>query len=174
MRKALATVLLGLALIFAALVFVPTDGLLSKDPPSIQAVSLSHVLSELDAAKAEGQVAVLYIWASWCPACTQSLPNVDRLVRKWESDDVRILIVSVDRELAELERMLKLTGAEFEPLCIPAVPDGKLDAALVARGAKPSGAIPYGVVFDRQGAVYRQWTGWVSMDAWNGTMEELL
>ena len=146
--------------------------MLARGSAEVQPVSLSAVAQRVQDSR--GQVSVLYVYASWCPACQTALPNLNRVVRRFEDRGVAFTIVSIDKDLDALQDLLDVTGAAFDPLCVPAVRDGAVDDLLTGLGAKPSGSIPYGVVFDREGAVYREWTGWRSMDAWDGALEELL
>jgi len=46
--------------------------------------------------------------------------------------------------------------------------------AVAGLGAKYPEVIPYGAVFDQEGKLFREWTGWQSIEAWEGAMEELL
>lgn len=174
MRNAAAAAVLGvLCLVLVGLIFLPTKGLL-RGSPDVRPVALNYVVEQVLEARAANQIAVLYLWASWCPACQDSLPNLNRVVRRWEGKDVRFIVVSVDQDLEALEQMLEITGASFEPLCVPAAPKEKLLEAMAGLGAEYPSRIPYGAVFDREGKLYRQWTGWRGMDAWEGAIEELL
>jgi thiol-disulfide isomerase/thioredoxin len=162
-------VALGFLLVSPAIVWSIVDAL--RGTPEVQPVSMAAVAKRVQAS--QGQVSVLYVYASWCPACEQSLPTLNRVVRRFE-DDVAFTVVSVDKDLDALQDMLNETGAAFEPLCVPAARDGALSGLLEGLGAKPIEAVPYGVVFDADGNVYREWTGWRSMDAWDGALTEVL
>ena len=173
MRNAMAIVLLALCLILAAVILLPRGNRISRSV-SVQPVALSHVVGQLTEARAQGQVSVLYLYASWCDACEASMPNLNRVARRYSDEGVRFVIVSVDEDPEALEQMLRMTGAAFEPLCTPAAPPEKLRAAVAGLGGTYPEVIPYGVVFDGTGKPYREWTGWRSWAAWEGTMEELL
>lgn len=145
---------------------------LARGSVEVMPVSMSAVAQRVEAAR--GEVSVLYVYASWCPSCQTALPTLNRVVRRFEDRGVSFTVVSIDKDLDALQELLDVTGAAFDPLCVPAAREGAVGELLESLGAKPSGSIPYGVVFDREGAVYREWTGWHSMDAWDGALEELL
>ena len=140
--------------------------------PDVVPVSLSAVSARVQAAR--GHPSVLYVYASWCEACQTALPTLNRAVKRFEDQGVTFTIVTIDKDLDALQELLDETGAAFEPFCVPAAREGAISDLLTGLGAKPSGAIPYGVVFDSEGKVYREWTGWHSMDAWDGALSELL
>ncbi|MCP4872653.1 MAG: hypothetical protein GY898_28510 [Proteobacteria bacterium] len=95
-------------------------------------------------------------------------------MKQWEGDDIKFVIVSVDTDIGALEDMLGLTGATFTPYIVPAAPQPKLLAAVAGLGGTYPEVIPYGIVLDRDGKVFREWAGWQSIEAWEGAMEELL
>ena len=116
---------------------------------------------------------MLYLYASWCASCQQSMKNLNIVVNRW-GDDVEFVVVSVDENPLELQELLDKTGAAFDPLNAAAAPKEKIKAMVTALGAAYPEVIPYGVVFDRSGAPTRQWQGYRSMMAWEGAIEEVL
>lgn len=99
-----------------------------------------------------GKVVLIDVWATWCPPCRKSLPEVAALQKKGGTD-FHVLAVSVDRGgwsdvnpfLASnaslgLEAMIPGPGAGLEPF-------GSISA------------IPTTIVVDRQGRIRERWMG---------------
>ena len=169
----LKTIGLVFAILIAVLAAVGTVVKLTHPPIEVQPVSLSVVEARINAARERGSPAVLYLYASWCDSCQASLRNLNIVANRW-GDDVDFVIVSVDEDPLELEKLLNITGAAFDPLNVAAAPKEKIKAMVTGLGATYPESIPYGVVFDRTGAPTREWKGWRSMMAWEGSIEEVL
>lgn len=104
-----------------------------------------------------GHVLVLDFMSSWCQTCTEALPNVERLAKRWHARGVRIWVVSIDAERADLEAVLKripitlpvlLDRREtwFKHFKLAAVPTAVVlgrDGKLVAFVNDPPGAMRY-------------------------------
>lgn len=163
--------LLGLLLVIG-LVGRLIAGLL-VEPVVASPVSLSAVEQRLLSARADGRPAVLYLYASWCPACQSSILNLNRSVRRF-GDEVSFVVVSLDEDPEALEALLDLTGAEFEPLVVPAASQEKVEELVGRLGGDYPEVIPYGAVVSREGTVRYEWSGTRSMTAWEGALEEAL
>ena len=50
---------------------------------------------EIDSAGLRGNVVVLDLWATWCPACRRELPELDRLYRRYQGNS-RLRFWAVD------------------------------------------------------------------------------
>lgn len=55
----------------------------------------------IDNAQLEGKVVVFDFWATWCPACRASLPDMRELTKKYGPDKVRVVSVSADKNDAQ-------------------------------------------------------------------------
>lgn len=145
---------------------------LTKPTADVQPVSMTAVQARIAASR--GQPTVVYVYASWCPACQTAIPDLNRVVRRYADRGVAFTVVSIDEDIDALQTLLDDTGVEFDPLVVPAAPEGAVSSLLEGLGANPAGAIPYGLVLDPAGQVHREWTGWRSLDAWKGTLDEVL
>ena len=65
---------------------------------SDQAVSLSDF---------RGKVVLLDFWATWCPPCRMSIPELVKVQHKYRDDGLEILGISLDDPQDELVRYLK-------------------------------------------------------------------
>lgn len=67
-----------------------------------------------------GKLLVLNFWATWCPPCIEELPSLDQFARRYASQGVTVLAVSVDaseqryRELLDRVRPAFLTVRDPE------------------------------------------------------------
>jgi thiol-disulfide isomerase/thioredoxin len=54
-----------------------------------------------------GKVVYLDFWASWCPPCLESLPQIDRLSKAFPEDAFQVLAVNVDSKPKKALKFLK-------------------------------------------------------------------
>lgn len=107
-----------------------------------------HLLAEL-----RGKVVLVDVWATWCPPCRRSLPEVAELQAKG-GEDYAVLAISVDKGgWSDIQPFL----AQNPHLRLQAaVPDG-------SKGLQPFGsinAIPTTLVIDRAGRIRTRWVGY--------------
>ncbi|MCK5799364.1 MAG: TlpA family protein disulfide reductase [Deltaproteobacteria bacterium] len=69
--------------------------------PSLALRDLSGKVHTLKAL--HGKVVILDFWATWCPPCVAKVPHLEALADEFESRGLRILGVSVDRNLGMLK-----------------------------------------------------------------------
>ncbi|HEY3400148.1 MAG TPA: TlpA disulfide reductase family protein [Geothrix sp.] len=101
----------------------------------------------------KGKVVLVDVWATWCPPCRKSLPEVAEL-QKAGGDRYVVLPISVDRGgwndvKPFLTQNPQLGLAAF-------VPDGD-------KGLEPLGeirGIPTTIIIDREGRVVKSWAGY--------------
>lgn len=108
-----------------------------------------HTLAEYS-----GKVVLVDVWATWCPPCQRSLPEVAALQKKGGRDFV-VLAVSVDRG----------GWADVTPF-LQAHSDLGLQAMIPGPGVglRPFGtiaAIPTTLVVDRRGRLRERWSGFM-------------
>lgn len=107
-----------------------------------------HTLAEF-----KGKVVLVDVWATWCPPCRKSLPEVAELQKAGGSSYV-VVPISVDNGgWSDVTPFL----AQHPELGLTAyVPDGP--KALDAFG--PISGIPTSVVVDREGHLIQRWSGY--------------
>ena len=92
-----------------------------------------------------GQVVVLNFWATWCVPCRVEMPSFEKLYRRYRSEGVTVLAVTLDKNS---EQNIKSFVEEYE-LSFPVLLDeeGKVERLY------PSMTIPFTYVIDREGRV---------------------
>lgn len=95
-------------------------------------------------ADAEGQVLVLYWWASWCPFCAVQSPLMDKLWRAQASRGLMMLGLSIDKKPEDARAYLAKRGYAF--------PSGFVTPEVARALPKPKG-LPVTIVRGRDGRV---------------------
>ncbi len=95
-------------------------------------------------ASADGQVLVLYWWASWCPFCALQSPLMDRLWRAQAPRGLRMLGLSIDKTPEDALAYIAKRGHAF--------PSGFVTPGVARALPKPKG-LPITIVRGRDGSV---------------------
>lgn len=92
----------------------------------------------------DGQVLVLYWWASWCPFCALQSPHMEKLWLAQRGRGLRFLGLSIDRKAEDATGYLAKRGYSF--------PSALVTPAIARVLPKPKG-LPVTVVRGRDGRV---------------------
>ncbi len=95
-------------------------------------------------AAAEGQVLVIYWWASWCPFCAVVSPLMDQLWRAQAAQGLQFLGLSIDKTPADAKAYLAKRGLAF--------PSAWVSPDMARALPKPKG-LPVTLVRGRDGRV---------------------
>jgi thiol-disulfide isomerase/thioredoxin len=95
-------------------------------------------------AQVQGQVLVIYWWASWCPFCAVQSPLMDKLWREQRGRGLKMLALSIDRKPEDASAYLARRGYQF--------PSGHVTPAVAQALPKPRG-LPVTLVRGRDGKV---------------------
>lgn len=95
-------------------------------------------------ASADGQVLVLYWWASWCPFCALQSPLMDKLWRTQSPRGLRMLGLSIDKKPEDAIAYMAKRGYAF--------PSGFVTLEVARALPKPKG-LPITIVRGRDGRV---------------------
>ena len=107
-----------------------------------------HTLAEY-----QGKVVLVDVWATWCPPCRKSLPEVAKLQRE-SPGTYAVVPISVDGGgFADVKPFLTQHPELGLTAFVPAGPK-----ALDAFG--PISGIPTSIVVDRQGRLVQRWSGY--------------
>ena len=97
-----------------------------------------------------GKVVVLDFWCTWCGACIQALPQLDRLVGQHKNRDVLLVAVNLQEPPETIRAALKRLTLETTVA---------LDQDGAVAGKYAAVAIPQTVIIDRSGKVFRLFVG---------------
>jgi thiol-disulfide isomerase/thioredoxin len=97
------------------------------------------------AAQAEGQVVLIYWWASWCPYCAEQTPLMQKLWDEQRPRGLKMLGLSIDKREEDARRYLAQRGYTF--------PTGITTPAIDRVLPRPSKALPMTLVRGRDGRV---------------------
>jgi len=62
----------------------------------------------------KGKPVILHFWASWCPPCRAEMPELLKWSR--QHTDVKLVVITLDRNIADAEAFLNEAGMPFPPL----------------------------------------------------------
>ncbi|GJL77490.1 MAG: hypothetical protein NPINA01_04790 [Nitrospinaceae bacterium] len=93
----------------------------------------------------KGQVVVLNFWATWCVPCRVEMPSFEHLYRRYRSQGLTVLAVSLDKGADQKVRDF----TEEYKLSFPVL----LDTEGKAEKLYPSASIPFTFVIDKTGRV---------------------
>lgn len=99
----------------------------------------------------KGKVALVNIWATWCPPCVAEMPSMEKLYRKFKRENFEILAVSIDETGAKAVAPFM----EKNRLTFPALIDSKGAIKSVYRIS----AIPESFIVDKQGVLVKKIVG---------------
>jgi thiol-disulfide isomerase/thioredoxin/outer membrane lipoprotein-sorting protein len=98
----------------------------------------------------KGQVVVLDFWATWCPPCRKSLPEIAQLARDKADSGVLVYAVNVKEEMAQVEHFLSQQNYSISVLLDS---NGEVAAKYRVTG------IPQTVVIGKDGKVRKVFVG---------------
>ena len=64
----------------------------------------------------EGEVVLLNFWATWCPPCRKEMPSMAALHRKYAERGLKVVAVSVDRDVNDLSAFVREYKLPFQVL----------------------------------------------------------
>lgn len=99
--------------------------------------------STFRAAQAQGQVVVVYWWASWCPFCALQTPHMQKLWDAQRARGLQMLGLSIDRRVEDARKYMGQRGYTF--------PTGFNTPDIEAVLPKPPKALPVTYVRGRDG-----------------------
>ncbi len=147
---------LGPALVVAACAFA---GVRAMGEPSLLAKGTKAPAFEVVGAQGEkiafpsmefrGKVVVLDFWATWCPPCKASLPNLDALTRKLDASKVAVLAVCVSDDKDRFKTWVQNHPYAFKVAYDPA---GRSAPSFANTQYRVNG-IPATYILDREGKV---------------------
>lgn len=104
-----------------------------------------------------GRPLLLNFWATWCPPCVSEMPLLDRFHREQSSQGLSVVGLAVDN-LKPVIDFLTQRPVSF-PIGLAGLEGVDLSRALGNR----NGALPFSVLFDRQGSPIDRKLGAISL-----------
>lgn len=105
-------------------------------------------------ASLKGQVVLLDFWATWCPPCVKSMPELQSLHAKYAARGFAVVGISIDEGAPAAAKVKKFIGAKR--ITYPIAIDSAKSPAWEAFGVK---TVPAAYLLDREGRIVAQWTG---------------
>ena len=122
----------------------------NQEKPDVGYLAPGFVLRNLegnheDLESYRGQVVVLNFWATWCAPCRIEMPSFEKLYRRYRSEGMTILAVTIDKNMEpKIKSFVNEYGLSFPVL---------LDEKGEVEQLYPSMTIPFTYVIDREGRV---------------------
>lgn len=120
-----------------------TESLEGKNAPKIKSKYLNgenFILSDL-----KGKVVVLDFWATWCPPCVKSLPDLLQIKTDFSQNEVSLITINQGESEETISRFLK--KMRFESLSVVLDKNQTIGRNYHVHG------IPHTVVIDKNGVV---------------------
>ena len=109
-----------------------------------------------------GQVVVLNFWATWCAPCRVEMPSFENLYRRYRSEGMTVLAVTIDRNAKpQINSFIDEYGLSFPVL---------LDSKGKVERLYPSMTVPFTYVIDRNGRIVARVDGaknWESQETFD-------
>ncbi len=127
----------------------------TKPAPELKPVNADQVF-ELVRDHEDGPVLV-NMWATWCKPCREEMPDLLKLYQVHRDNGFKLLLVSADftRQKDQAAEFLGTLGVDFQTY----LKDQKDNEFINAIDPDWSGALPYSVLFAKDGSVIRTWEG---------------
>lgn len=138
----------------------PMPGRLAPDFTLATLDGTAITLSEL-----KGQVALINIWATWCPPCRAEMPVIQATYERFRDQGFTVLAVDLQEDPRTVAAFMQRYGLTFPALLDL---DGKVSATY------RSTALPSSYFVDRQGVIRAVYRGPMPRSVLAGTVEQLL
>lgn len=115
----------------------------------------------------KGKVVFLDFWATWCPPCVISSPEVEKMVQDYKGKNLEVLSISLDSSEAPVKRFV--ATRKFSSRVVLAGETG-VDMKYQVQG------IPGFYIIDQKGNITKAWEGYnpVMPSLWRKEINRLL
>ena len=128
-------------------------------PPELYAWK-DHLGQNVDLRDYQGKIVLLNFWATWCGPCRYEIPDLVKIRGDYDSEQVVIIGVSLDRGAEEQVRPMLGKFVERFEINYPVLHDGQFELIRIYyKKNLASVAVPMTFVFDQQGQIYRTHVG---------------
>lgn len=149
------------------LLFAMISHLTFAQSTELEQVDADQLATLIQTHKGEKPI-LLNVWATWCAPCIEELPYLLELQKKY-ADQFELVLVSADFKEAvpEAKEFLEEQGVRFTTY----LKTGKDDAFISRLSTTWTGALPFTIIFSKQGDVSSEWEGKAEFEQFE---EELL
>jgi thiol-disulfide isomerase/thioredoxin len=122
------------------------------------AMTTSQVADEFE--KADGKPVLLYIYTTWCGVCKKNIPVVNEIAREFQSTDLQVITLAIDRGIDEKTLQNYLNGygdIYFYPRFL-SFKEGFIDL-LKKKEINYKNRIPFTVLIGRNGEIITKFSG---------------
>lgn len=137
--------------------------LIDRPFPEISLSELNQKLPQISHEDLKGEVSLVNVWATWCPACTVEHPQLLEIAA---SKAVRLIGVNYKDDQEKARIWLKRRQDPYAFIIVDQ--DGRLGIDLGVYGA------PETFVVDSKGFIQYRHVGAVTREAWEDTLEPLI
>jgi thiol-disulfide isomerase/thioredoxin len=111
-----------------------------------------------------GKIVLVDFWATWCPPCVRSIPDLQDLYKKYKTDGFEIVGVSLDRDVLDLQNFVEAQKLQWTQLKPPTIlSDTGFMNPLALRYSV--NAIPHTMLVDREGKIIARGLRGASIEA---------
>ncbi|MGI9305386.1 MAG: redoxin domain-containing protein [Gammaproteobacteria bacterium] len=96
----------------------------------------------------DGKVVLVNFWATWCPPCRREIPEFVDVREKYVARGFEVVGIAIEENHDAVREFAEETGVNY-PLLIGAEPGVEIARSYGNR----LGALPYSVLFDREGTI---------------------
>jgi len=98
----------------------------------------------------KGKPLVINVWASWCGPCRAEMGSLDRLSRRYNGKELKVIGISTDDNSSAAVAFIKKSGITF---------DNFLDRKLLLENMLGANTIPLTILVDENGRVLKKIRG---------------
>lgn len=124
-------------------------------------------------AKRKGKVVVVNLWATWCPPCRAEFPALVKLYNTYRNRGVDVIVISVD-DVADEAKVVQFLQQQKARMPAFIKKPGDSERFINAIDRDWPGAIPFTIVFDRNGKPFAKLIGDHTFAQFEATVKKAL
>ena len=125
-------------------------------------------------ANRKGRVLLVNFWATWCEPCREELPALVEAARAFKSQDVAVVLVSLDSGHAAQAEVPKFLAKEKIPFVCWLLKAHDPQPFIDRVDRKWDGTLPHTVVYDRKGNVVATLPGRQTRESFTEALKKAL